>query len=350
MKKLSATTLLVLVCFCMIAAIGYSLCTSIWGSVSLGEYKGLDPQTISAEITNEDITNAIDQVRMQFATKQKVTQGAAPGDTLMVDYVATENGAPREDYTDTQLPIVLGQEDFVVKGMDEYLVGANVGQTVTATLTVPETHHVAEDIGKTFTFQVTVKEIERTVLPELTDEFVKTLGDYSSVADFKTKFEQQYRAEKEEEHKAQYRSTLFAMAVENATVVRYPVKEIDRLVDQWNTQVQAGADEMGMSFTDYASFAYGLQGLAQCKDQALSYAQEVAKQELVLQAIAKKEKVKVTEEEYKTYYADYLAMFTAEEFTEEYMVEYYGGEEGLKQQFLMEKVADVLEQNAAQHS
>ena len=137
---------------------------------------------------------------------------------------------------------------------------------------------------------------------------------------------------------------LFQAAVENATVHRYPTLRIGRLMEQWYQELAAGAEDMGMSQTDYASFAYGLQSKKDCDAMALENAMSIAKQEMVLTAIAKAENITVSQEEYNRYYTEYLDAFTAEGYTEEYMVEYYGGKEGLSQQFLMELVAIRLEE------
>lgn len=346
MKKISVVSLLTCLCFVMLGVAGASLIPTLKGQVVLGQYQGIEMEASSAQVTDEEVELALEELLWSYATTEKVTRDAALADTLTVDYRGVMNGKEQDDFTDTDREITLGEDQFIVQGMDEHLLGADVNQPVTVTLTVPETHHVSEYIGEQVTFTVTVKEILRPVKPELTDEFVKTLGEYTSVSDFKTKFKQQYRQQAADSEQATRHNFLFQTAVENAEVLHYPALRVGELAEEWHQTLALGAEDMGMSVEDYASFAYGLQTEKERDEAALESAQSIAKQEMVLDAIAGKEGIKVTDELYSQYYADYLEAFTAEGYTEEYMVEYYGGKEGLSQQFLMELVAVRLEELA----
>ncbi len=351
MKKISVIPLLVALCFVLMGVSLFTLIQPLFGYnpsnyVILGEYKGLEVQKSSKEITKEEIEYAMETVMAGFATQSEETENAQAGDTLTVDYVGKIAGKQEEAFTDTGREITLGKDDFIVPGMDGYLVGSGKGQTLNVTLTVPDNYHISEYIGKQVSFAVTVQKILRTNVPQLTDEFVKELGNYSSVADFKKKFEAQYRQTKAEEQAADLRNQLWSMAVENATVTGYPQKPLEQLKLELHSQVQAGATEMGMDFYDYASFGYGLNSKEDYEEYELEYAQSVLKGQMVLKTIAKEEGIEITNEQYQTYYEEYLNAFQAESYTEDYMLEFYGGEEGLREQFLMELVTDFIEENA----
>ncbi len=351
MKKLSVISLLVALCFVLMGVSVYTLVEPLFGYnpskyVTLGTYKGLEYTPLVEEVTDKEIEYAIDTVVAGFATKEEATQNAGQGDVLTVDYLGKVEGKQVVTFTDKGREITLGSDDFIVPGMDDFLIGANKGQTITATLTVPENYHVDEYIGKQVSFAVTVQKIMRTNIPELTDDFVKQLGSYTSVSDFKQKFATQYRQTKAQEQEAQMRGDLFQMAVDNATVKGYPQKQLEQLKLELREQVQAGATEMEMDFYDYASFAYGLNSKEDYEKYALEYAQKVLAKQMVLKVIAKEESIQLTDDLYQTYYNDYVTAFEAEGYTKEYMLEFYGGEEGLKEQFLLELVTDFIEENA----
>ena len=351
MKKVSVIPLLVALCFLLIGLSVFTLIEPLFGYnplkyVTLGAYKGLEYQKLEKEITAEEIEYAMGVVVAGFATQSEETKDAQTGDTLTVDYVGTVGGKQVETFTDKGREITLGKNEFIVPGADDFLVGANKGQTVNITLTVPETYHVEEFIGKQVTFSVTVQKITRTNIPELTDEFVKQLGNYTTVAQFKKQFEAEYRQAKAEEAASLVRNDLFQMAVDNATVKGYPKKPLEELKLELKNKVQAGATEMGMEFYEYASFAYGCNSKQEYEEYETTYAKNVLDSQMVLGAIAKTEGITVTDEEYNRLYTQYLEAFKAEDYTEEYMVEYYGGEDGLKEQFLLELVTDFIEENA----
>lgn len=351
MKKLSVISLLVALCFVLLGVSVYTLVEPLFGYnpsnyVTLGTYKGLEYTPLVKEVTNEEIEYAMQVMVAGFATQSEATENAQPGDTLTVDYEGKIAGVKEETFTDEGREITLGQDEFIVSGVDDFLIGVNKGQRVTVSLTVPDNYHIPEYIGKQVDFSVTVNKIIKTTVPELTDDFVKTLGDYTSVADFKQKFATQYRQSKAQENQAEMRGDLFQMAVDNATIKGYPQKKLEELKLELHDQVQAGATEMEMDFYDYASFAYGVNSKEDYEAYALEYAQKVLAKQMVLKAIAKAEGISVSDEEYQTMYEEYLEVFKAEDFTEEYMVEFYGGEEGLREQFLLELVTDLIEENA----
>ncbi len=349
MKKVSVTSLLVAVAIVMMGVILYTVVASFMGYnpfryITLGDYKGVTLTWEEEEITNEEVAYAMAVELSDYATTTEITQDADAGDTLTVDYVGVMDGKEEDVFTDTGREMVLGNDDFIVSGMDEHLLGAHVGQTLSVTLTVPETHHVPEYIGKVVSFQVTVQKIVRTNLPELTDDFVKTLGDYTSVADYKEKFTQSYKEQRALEDKANLRNTLFHQVVANTVVKGYPQKELNLLVEEFKAGVQKGADDFGMEFYDYASLAYGKNTKEEFDQYVLEYNQGILKQEMVLKAIAKKEGLRVTAEEYETRLAEYVAL--EEDWTADELVDYFGGEEGMKEQFLLEMVTDVIEEHA----
>ncbi len=351
MKKVSVIPLLVVLCFLLIGVSTFTLIEPLFGYnplkyVTLGAYKGLEYQSLQQEVTAEEIEYAIETVVAGFATSSEENGETLQGDTLTVDYVGKIGGKQVETFTDNGREITLGEDEFIVPGADEFLTGVSKGQKVNFTLTVPEDYHVGEYVGKQVTFTVTVQKIMRVNIPELTDEFVKELGDYTTVAQFKKEFEAEYRAAKAEEAATQVRNDLFQMAVENATVQGYPQKPLEELKLELKNKVQAGAEEMEMEFYDYASFAYGVNSREEYEEYETTYAQSVLDNQMVLKAIAKTEGISVSDEEYNRLYEEYLAAFTAEDFTEEYMMEFYGGEEGLKEQFLLELVTDFIEENA----
>ncbi|MBR3843881.1 MAG: FKBP-type peptidyl-prolyl cis-trans isomerase [Clostridia bacterium] len=351
MKKISIVPLLAGLCFVMMGVVIFSMVTSLMGYdparyITLGDYKGISLSFPEEQPTQEEIQSAMAQVLAQFATTEEITQDAALGDTLTVDYVGNFLDDQQEPLTDSSLEMVLGNEEFVVPGMDSYLVGAKVNQTVSATLTVPENYHVSDYVGRQIAFQVTVKKMVRTTLPELTDDFVKTLGDYTSAEDFKVKFAEKYKSEKALEHQASMRSALWDKAVENATVKGYPQKELDALITEFEAGVQKGAADFELEYYDYAALAYGKETKEEFDAFVLDYNQSVLKQQMVLKAIAEEEGLKVTQTEYDTRLAEYLTLYEDEGYTKEDILEIFGGEEGLKEQFLLEMVTDVIEQNA----
>ena len=355
MKKFSVVGVLVCVAFGMMLGIvgtmffgNTPLNAALFGYnpnryITLGEYKGVALTWEEWTPTNEEIAMAMAQEVAAYATQENVEKDAIEGDVLTLDYVGKVDGKENDDFTNTTT-VILGNDEFLVSGMDEYLLGADVGVPITATLTVPETYHVADYIDKQVEFTLTVTQIVRTNIPDLTDEFVKKLGDYSSVEDYKTKFAEKYKADYAAQERNSLRQKLFDTVVENTTVQGYPEKELNLLLQQEKDELQKQADEWGMSMYDYGMMVYGVSSVEEVDAQLVTSCQKQMKIKMVIKAIAREEGLKVTDDIYESRMAEYLA--AEPDFTKEELVEYFGGVEGMKEQFLMEMVTDIIEQNA----
>ena len=77
------------------------------------------------------------------------------------------------------------------------LIGLNAGETKTFIVHFPEDYAVKEMANTDVTYNVTVKDIRRKVLPELDDEFAKDLGDFESLAALRDRVRADMQAEAE---------------------------------------------------------------------------------------------------------------------------------------------------------
>lgn len=352
MKKVKLVPILLVICVLLAGLVAYSLLSGWLGGynpdryIDLGEYKNLTLQTAAAAPTDGEIEAALQTLLEQLASEEAVTDGAKTGDTVNIDYAGQIDGTDAAAFTAQDTSLTLGEDSFPVRGMDDALLHTKPGDTLTVTLPVQEDYFLSEYAGETVRFTVTVNTVTRKVVPELTDQLAQKLGDYETAEEFRTSFADQYRKERGAENAATIRSELWNLVVEGTVVRAYPQKELTALQEEFQAQVQAGADEYEMDFYDYASFMYGTDDEQAFQDYSLSYCQSILKHQMVLKAICKRENIQLSEEEYQQYVTRYLALYAEEQYTEEDLLEIFGGEEGLREQFLMEKATDVIEETA----
>ena len=107
------------------------------------------------------------------------------GDFSIIDFNGTVDGAPLENGAGTNQQLELGSKQFI-EGFEEGIVGMKVEDEKTLNLKFPTPYHAKELEGKSVTFKVKLNEIKAKVLPELTDDFIKTTGSgVASVEEFK---------------------------------------------------------------------------------------------------------------------------------------------------------------------
>lgn len=128
-----------------------------------------------AEITDADVDEMIDRLRKQRQTWESVERGAADGDRVTVDFVGKLDGEPFEGGTGEGTQFVIGAGQMI-EDFDRGVRGLTAGATGSFEATFPADYRAEQLAGKTVTFEVTVKQVEAPVLPEVDEEFIRTFG------------------------------------------------------------------------------------------------------------------------------------------------------------------------------
>ena len=132
---------------------------------------------------------------------------------------------------------------------------------------------------------------EDAPLPELTDEYVKTLGQpgqFETVADFKAKIKEHLEIEKKQNNAAKHRADITDAVIEKTEIV-LPKVLIDSEINQMFAQMQEDLDRANLKMDDY------LTHIKKTKEDLVAEwtpaAEKRAKLQLVLNEIAKKEEI-----------------------------------------------------------
>jgi FKBP-type peptidyl-prolyl cis-trans isomerase (trigger factor) len=163
-----------------------------------------------------------------------------------------------------------------------------------AILKIRKTHasHEGHDHSK-----MTAAEHEKAVeaaMPELTDDFVKTLGDFKDIADFKTKLSVMIAENKKDEAKEKTRIRI-ADAIAEKTAVELPEIMVDSELRRAEAQFSDDIERMGVKLDDYLKHAK--KSLEDIRKEWRPMAEKKAKLQLILNEIAKAENIKPSKEE-----------------------------------------------------
>ena len=160
-------------------------------SFDLPDYKGIPVTVPSAEVTDSEIDEALNNLRDQQADFPDVepARPAAMDDFIVVDYHGTIDG----EAVDVKFPKagkpLAENTDFWIKMTDEaffptfcaQLVGANVGETREFDVVVPTDFPVEGMPGMTIHYKVEVKGLKTRTLPELDDAFAAGIAEGKSL-------------------------------------------------------------------------------------------------------------------------------------------------------------------------
>lgn len=261
--------------------------------VELGEYKGVEIEKVSAEVTEEDIEAEIKKVQEQNAREVTVDRPAENGDTVMIDYEGSVDGELFEGGSAEGYGLVLGSGSFI-PGFEDQLIGASAGSDVDVHVTFPEAYHADDLAGKEALFKVKVHEVKTKDYPIVDDEFAQDVSDFDTLEEYKEDLKKSLAEKKAQEAKAEKQQKVMDVVVGNAKM-DIPEAMVRKSTDDMMNQYAQELAAQGLSMDVYFKYT-GMtpQQLAeQLKPQALAN----IKNRLVLDAIVAAEKIEITDEE-----------------------------------------------------
>ena len=317
--------------------------------VRLGQYKGLEISVNSAKVTQEDIDAQIETALSSEAEQIEVTNRAVKdGDIVNIDYEGKKDGVAFDGGTAQGYDLAIGSGTFI-EGFEEGLIGAKLGETRDLNLTFPENYGAQELAGQDVVFTVKVNSIKEEKLPELTDELAQKINpDVKTVDEFKAYIKDSLeKAAIDASRNAAY-SQLLNMVDASSEIVSgndIPAGILNEVIEAEKSSFESMMQAYGMDIKTYLSS----QGLTeeQYNEQIKVYSESVARQKLLVRALAQAEKIEVSDADLSEQYENYAQEYgysSAEEFKS--AVEEQQGVDTFKEAVLTRKVEEMLFNNA----
>ena len=263
--------------------------------VTLGEYKGLEVEEESVEVTDEDIEQELKNLQEQHAELVVKEDGEiAEGDTVVIDFEGFTDGEAFEGGKGENHSLEIGSGQFI-PGFEEKLIGKKPGEETEIDVTFPEEYHAENLAGKEATFKVKIHEVKAKELPELDDEFAKDVDDEVETLDeLKTKKKEQMLEERTQAAETAKRESLIEKASDNVEV-DIPDAMVENELEQMLAEFEQRLQMQGMTLEMYSQFSG--QDEDALKEQMKEDAAKRVKTSLTLEAIANAENLEATEEE-----------------------------------------------------
>lgn len=323
--------------------------TLVWSDyVTIGEYKGIEVEVPSVEVTEEEIEEKVQSLLSYYAKINEITEGTvADGQTVNIDYTGYINDVQFDGGTATGASLTIGSNSFI-DGFEAGLIGVNVGETVTLNLKFPDPYLNNPDYaGKDVVFKVKVNSIQEIVKPELNDEFIATNTTYTTVDEYKASVKENLKTTKEEELKSDKLNDVWTKIIDNCEVVAYPEDLVNQYKEEMNDYyTQIATNYFSSTLEDYV-VANG-SSMEEFNTTIDEYGKSSAISELVAIAIAEKENIEVSDDELKEYVDSLLEEGSVSGFeTAEEIIDYYG-ESYLKLSLKFQKVLEYVEEQAVE--
>lgn len=263
--------------------------------VQLGEYKDLEVEDQSIEVTDEEVEKEIETLRDKQAELVLKEEGTVEdGDTVVIDFEGFSDGETFEGGKGENHSLEIGSGQFI-PGFEEKLIGKELGEKTEVELTFPEDYHAEELAGKDAVFKVEIHEVKFKELPDLDDEFAKDLDeDVETLDELKAQKREELEKQKQQDNDNQKREVLIEKATENATV-DIPDSMIETELDQMLREFEQRLEQQGMTLEMYSQFSG--QDESELKAQMKEDAAKRVLTNLTLEAISTTEELEVEEED-----------------------------------------------------
>lgn len=271
----------------------YTATVAVKPEVTLGEYKGIEVEKADATVTDEDVEAELKAAQEKNGRLIAVEdRPVADGDNTVIDFKGYIDGVAFDGGEGEDYPLIIGSHSFI-EGFEEQLIGKNVGEQCEVNVTFPEEYHAPELAGKPAKFDVTIKEVKMTELPELNDEFASEVSDFETLAEYKEDIKAKLQDKKNREAATENENRVIDKVVENASM-EIPQAMIDTQARGMLEDYARRLQSQGLNINDYMKYT-GMT-VEKMKEQMEPQALRRIKTRLVLEKIVEVENLEVSDE------------------------------------------------------
>lgn len=198
-------------------------------TVDLGDYRSIRKPYEFIPPGEDKLNEAIENLRSMYSTTENVDREIKEGDFVLLDVKGQAGDKELTDLTRAGYPVFVRNEeketDWPFPGFGIKLVGMKAGDTSTIKHQFPKDHANEELKGLAVDFEVMVKSVRGVTLPELNDEFAKSVG-VENIEELRNRVKENIEAQAKADYDDKYFNELFDMIKAGATI-KYPPQVLD---------------------------------------------------------------------------------------------------------------------------
>lgn len=305
--------------------------------VTLGKYKNLGVKKDKVEATAEEIEQSINAMRERYAEDVLKDGKIENGDIAVIDFEGFVDGKAFDGGKSENYSLKIGSGTFI-PGFEDQLIGLKSGDEKDVKVTFPEDYHAADLKGKEATFKVKVHEVKEIKVPELDKDFFADLGmeGINSKEELEAQVSENIVSRKEMETENKYMDDLLEAAAKDVKVEIPDAMvndELERMLSQYadNLKMQGITLEQFYQFTSSNEMAL--------KDQMRPEAIKRITYRLMLEEIAKAEKIEISDDEAKE---ETKKLAEKYQMKEDEFLKAFGGLDIVKYDLKMRKAMEIL--------
>ena len=305
--------------------------------VKLGKYTSLNVKKESTKVTKEEVNKTIDEMRNRYAENRVKKGNVAKGDIAVIDFEGFKDGVAFPGGKGENYSLEIGSNTFI-PGFEDQLIGMKKGEEKEIEVTFPKDYQAEELKGAKATFKVKVNEVKEVVIPELDKDFFEDLGmeGVNSKETLEAEVKKTIEARKDADAENKYIDDLLEAAAKNTKVDIPHVmihEEAHRMVHQYEETLKM----QGLTLEQFYQFTHSDEHALM--EQMEPEAEKRVKYRLMLEAIAKAEKIEPTKKEVEE---EAKSLAEKYEMTKDEFLNAFGGIEMVEYDIKMRRAMETL--------
>ncbi len=290
------------------------------------------------KINEEQVDEELERIRESHGKLIEVeNRESKPEDFLVIDYEAFLDGKPLEDSKKEKQIIQLG--DRIPPEFNENLLGVKPDDEKDIKVKIPEQVDDKKIAGKEIIYKVKVSEIKEKELPELNDDFAKSVGDYEKLDDLRTFVKKQLEAQAKFESDREFQDSLMEKVSEKC-IFDVPEVLIEKQLDKMMEDLKEDLKIRNMSLESYYNLIKADE--EKVRQEYRVIAEKQIKQELIIDKVILDNEITVTEEEVNNRIEEIAESTNQKPLKVRAMFERNKTLENLKEQIKREKAIEIL--------
>lgn len=278
--------------------------------VTLGRLSGFELEQPNADVSQEQVDQQLEALRERAAQTVPDEAGEVKdGSIAVMDFEGFLGDEAFEGGKGENYQLTIGSNTFI-PGFEEQLVGAKAGDQRDVKVTFPEDYRAEQLAGKEALFKVTVKEVKRKELPELSDAFAAEVSPFQTLQELRADIENRLQESARNQATREFENKVVEAVVEDASV-ELPETLVDQKVHEMIHDFEHRLQSQGFNLEAWQQ-ATG-KSHHDLHEEFDEPAKKGAKTELVVAAVAKQAGITVTDSDLEAEFDRMLSLFKGQE-------------------------------------
>lgn len=225
--------------------------------LDLGDYRSIRLEDDPVEVTDEDVDAELESIRKRYRSWEPVERPVSFDDLVTMTVTGTIDDVEVFSETDWEY-VAQPDSPFPFPGFVDALEGLRADEPANFALTLPDDYTDKEIAGKDVEVSLVLTDIKQSVLPDLDDEFARSVSDgddaYDTLDQLRAKLREDIEAHTARQNEQEYRELVIEELTVNADIEIAPIL-VEHEVERYQERRDEMMERLQITADDYYRFS-----------------------------------------------------------------------------------------------